>query len=151
MLSSYATELFYSLYRRQNVMAGAELGVAYLPARPCSGAGYANLDPQPYWVPKSATEPTRVCVECLVGEQNKPTLFKVTEPSSVPYRTPPACAKRATYPDPPPVILLPEFIAAQAAYQLRYENTEYYSWVGSGPKWSRSLGWYQDRNWSSRP
>ena len=30
-----------------------------------------------------------VCVECLIGKQNKPTLFKVTEPSSVPYRTPP--------------------------------------------------------------
>jgi hypothetical protein len=55
--------------------------------------------------------------------ENKATLFKVTEPSSVPYRTPSACAKRATYPDPPPVILLPESIA-QAAYQLRYENTE---------------------------
>ena len=41
-----------------------------------------------------------VCVECLIGKQNKPTLFKVTEPSSVPYRTPPACAKRAAYPDP---------------------------------------------------
>ena len=44
-----------------------------------------------------------VCVECLVEKQNKTTLFKVTEPSSVPYRTPPACAKRAasSYPDPP--------------------------------------------------
>jgi hypothetical protein len=40
---------------------------------------------------------TPVCVECLVGKQNEPTLFKVTEPSSVPYRTPLACAKRATY------------------------------------------------------
>ena len=58
----------------------------------------------------------------------------------VPYRTPPACAKRATYPDPPPVILLPESIAAQAAYQLRYENTEYYSWVSSGPKCFQVLG-----------
>jgi len=37
----------------------------------------------------------------------------------------------ASYPDPPPVIPLPESIAAQAAYQLRYENTEYYSWVSS--------------------
>ena len=27
-----------------------------------------------------------------------------------------------------------ESIAAQAAYQLRYKNTEYYSWVSSGPK-----------------
>ena len=34
-----------------------------------------------------------VCVECLIGKQNKPTLFKVTEPNSVPYRAPPACAK----------------------------------------------------------
>jgi len=66
-----------------------------------------------------------VCVECLIGKQKKPILFKVTEPSSVPYRAPPACAKRAAYPDPPPVIPLPESIAAQAAYQLRYKNTEY--------------------------
>ena len=58
-----------------------------------------------------------VCVECLIGKQKKLTLFKVTEPSSIPYRTP-ACAKRAAYPDPTPVILLPESIAAQAAYQL---------------------------------
>ena len=80
-----------------------------------------------------------MCVECLIGKQNRLTLFKVTEPSSVPYRTP-ACAKRAAYPDPTPVILLPESIAAQAAYQLRYENTEYYSWVGSGPKCFQVLG-----------
>ena len=61
--------------------------------------------------------------------------MKVTEPSSVPYRaaSESACAKRAANPDPPPVIPVPESIAAQAAYQLRYENTEYYSWVGSGP------------------
>ena len=38
------------------------------------------------------------------------------------------------YPDPPPVILLPESIAAQAAYQLRYKNTEYYSWVSFRPE-----------------
>ena len=66
-----------------------------------------------------------VCVEDLVEKQNKTTLFKVTEPSSVPYRTPPRFAKMAAYPDPwisppdpLPVILLPESIAAQAAYQL---------------------------------
>jgi hypothetical protein len=76
----------------------------------------------------------RACFECLIGKQKKPILFEVTEPSSVPYRAPPACAKRAAYPDHPPVILLPESIAAQAAYQLRYKNTEYYSWVSSGPK-----------------
>jgi len=57
-----------------------------------------------------------VCVECLIGKQKKPILFKVTEPSSIPYRTPPACAKMASYSDPPPVILLPESDVAQAAY-----------------------------------
>ena len=50
---------------------------------------------------------TPVCVECLIGKQKKPILFKVTEPSSIPYRTHPACAKMAAYPDPPPVILVP--------------------------------------------
>ncbi len=45
-----------------------------------------------------------VCVECLIGKQKKPILFKVTEPSSIPYRTHSACAKRAADPDPPPVI-----------------------------------------------
>ena len=57
----------------------------------------------------------QVCVECLIGKQNKPTLCKGTEPSSVPYRTPSACAKMAAYPDPPPVIPVPESesIAAQ--------------------------------------
>ena len=40
-----------------------------------------------------------VCVECLIGKQKKPILFKVTEPSSIPYRTHPACAKMAAYPD----------------------------------------------------
>ncbi len=49
-----------------------------------------------------------VQVECLIGKQcqKKPILFRVTEPaSSIPYRTqaPSACAKRASYSDPPPV------------------------------------------------
>ena len=56
-----------------------------------------------------------MCVECLIGKQKKPILFKVTEPSSIPYRTLSACAKRAAYPDPPPVILLPESRISQAA------------------------------------
>ena len=81
-----------------------------------------------------------VCVECLIGKQKKPILFKVTEPSSIPYRTHSACAKRAAYPDPPPVIPLPESIAAQAVYQLRYKSTEYCSWVSSGPKCFQVLG-----------
>ena len=62
--------------------------------------------------------------ECLIGKQKKPILFKVTEPSSIPYRTHSACAKSAAYPDPPPVILVPESIADQAAYQLRYKNSD---------------------------
>ena len=72
-----------------------------------------------------------VCVEYLIGKQNKATLYQVTEPSSVPYRTHSACANMAAYPDPPPVIPLPESIAAQAVYQLRYKSTEYCSWVRS--------------------
>ena len=44
------------------------------------------------------------------------------------------------YPDPPPVIPVPESIAAQAVYQLRYKSTEYCSWVSSGPKCFQVLG-----------
>ena len=33
----------------------------------------------------SASRRLRVCVECLIGKQKKPILFKVTEPSSIPY------------------------------------------------------------------
>jgi hypothetical protein len=36
-----------------------------------------------------------VCVECLIGKQKKPILFKVTEPSSIPYRTPPGHGESA--------------------------------------------------------
>ena len=50
-----------------------------------------------------------VCVECLFSRS----------PSRAPYRTPPACAKRATYSNPPPVVPHPESIAAQAAYPGR--------------------------------
>jgi len=56
------------------------------------------------------------CVECLIGKQKKPVLFKVTELSSIPYRTHPACAKRAAYSDLPPVIPVPDTGVAQAAY-----------------------------------
>jgi hypothetical protein len=49
--------------------------------------------------------------------------------------------QKGDLPNPPPVIPVPESIAAQAAaFQLRYENTEYYSWVGSGPKCFQVLG-----------
>jgi hypothetical protein len=56
-----------------------------------------------------------MCVLSVYWKTKKPILFKVTEPNSIPYRTHPACAKRAAYPDPPPVIPLPspESIAAQ--------------------------------------
>jgi len=56
--------------------------------------------------------------------------------------TPAPCAKslRAAYSDPPPVIPVPESIAAQAAYRLIYKNIEYYSWVSSGPKCFQVLG-----------
>jgi len=51
-----------------------------------------------------------VCVECLF----------LRTPNRAPYRTPPACAKRATYSDPPPVVPHPESIDAQAAYPYRH-------------------------------
>ena len=41
-----------------------------------------------------------VCVGCLF----------LRTPSRAPYRTPPACANRAAYPDPPPVVPDPESI-----------------------------------------
>jgi hypothetical protein len=34
--------------------------------------------------PMSASDSLQVCVECLIGKQKKPILFKVTEPSSIP-------------------------------------------------------------------
>ncbi len=59
--------------------------------------------------------PPVVCVECLIGKQKKPILFKVTEPSSIPYRTHSTCAKMAANPDPPPVIPVPDTGGGQAA------------------------------------
>ena len=41
------------------------------------------------------------------------TTLSHTEPSSVPYRAPPACAKTAAHPDPPPVIPVPDTSSAQ--------------------------------------
>ena len=38
-------------------------------------------------------------------------------PSRAPYRTPPACANRAAYLDPPPVVPDPESIDSQTAYR----------------------------------
>jgi hypothetical protein len=56
---------------------------------------------------------SRCVLSVLIVKQKKPILFKVTEPSSVPYRAPPACAKMAAYPNPPPVIPVPDTVAAQ--------------------------------------
>jgi hypothetical protein len=42
--------------------------------------------------------------------------------SRAPYRTPPACANRAAYPDPPPVVPHPESIDARAAYSGRHST-----------------------------
>ena len=79
-----------------------------------------------------------VCVECLIGKQKKPILFKVTEPSSIPYRIHSACAKRAAYPDPPPVIPLPDTGVAQAAYKRLYcpgpLRPEMFSGIGALPE-----------------
>ena len=90
---------------------------------------------------------THVCVECLIGKQKKPILFQVTEPSSIPYRTHPACAKRAAYPDPPPVIPVPDTGVAQittsqvaVSWRSKTERTEFRTWVGSGPKCFQVLG-----------
>jgi hypothetical protein len=48
------------------------------------------------------------------------TRFILRTPSRAPYRTPSACAKRATYSDPPPdVVPDPESITAQADYPYR--------------------------------
>jgi len=44
-------------------------------------------------------------------------IFKVTEPNSIPYRTHSACAKRAAYPDPPPVIPLPDTGVAAGGFK----------------------------------
>jgi len=63
---------------------------------------------------KRVTQARAVCVECLIGKQRNQ--FSLRSPSRIPYRTELIpCAKMAAYPgpDPPPVILLPESIAAQ--------------------------------------
>ena len=52
---------------------------------------------------------------CCAGLVFVESLFLGT-PSRAPHRTHPACAKRATYSDHPPVVPHPESIAAQAAY-----------------------------------
>ncbi len=50
-------------------------------------------------------------------------IFKVTEP--IPLKDSPACAKRAAYPDSPPVVPNPESLAAQAAYPYGLQAQRY--------------------------
>ena len=49
-------------------------------------------------------------------------VYFLRTPSRAPYRTPSACANRAAYPDPPPVVPHPESIDAQAAYRGRHST-----------------------------
>ncbi len=49
-------------------------------------------------------------------------VYFLRTPSRAPYRTPPACANRAAYPDPPPVVPHPESIDSQAAYRGRHST-----------------------------
>ena len=87
-------------------------------------------------------------------------IFKVTEPSSIPYGTHPACAKRAAYPDPPPVIPLPDTGVAGVTslpsprslshilgtWYLAYlrwtktEPTEFSTWVSFRPEMFSGIG-----------
>ena len=60
--------------------------------------------------------PSRLCRDCIFRHRLR-SLFVSTDPQCVlsfyflrtpsraPYKTPPACAKRATYSDPPPVVI----------------------------------------------
>ena len=71
-------------------------------------------------------------------------IFKVTEPSSIPYRTHSACA-RAAYPDPPPVIPVPDTGVAEVTHlpsPLSREPNRLSSEPGSasGPKCFQVLG-----------
>ena len=64
--------------------------------------------------PRPRVDPESRCV-CFGG------LFLRT-PSRTPYRTPSACANRAAYPDPPPVVPDPESIDARASYRERHRS-----------------------------
>jgi hypothetical protein len=65
-------------------------------------------------------------------------IFKVTEPNSIPYRTHSACAKRAAYPDPPPVIPVPDTGVAKVTLlpspRSLGEPTEFRTWVSFRPE-----------------
>jgi len=58
---------------------------------------------------ESESESISVCVECL--------FFRT--PSRAPYRTSSACAKRATYPDPPPLVPHPESSLGPGLFRRR--------------------------------
>ncbi len=75
-------------------------------------------------------------------------IFKVTEPNSIPYGTHSACAKRAAYPDPPPVIPVPESGVAEVTHlpsprslgEPRPNRLSSESGSASGPKCFQVLG-----------
>jgi hypothetical protein len=110
------------LYRGSIAHRDWQLGPSRLRTELFSGTGIHGLwtgsSESPGPGPGQATESHHVvnhwhdslCVECLF----------LRSPGRVPSRTPSACAKRAAYPDPPPVILLPESIAAQATVTVKY-------------------------------
>jgi hypothetical protein len=76
-------------------------------------------------------------------------IFKVTKPSSMPYRTHPACAKRA-YPDPPPVIPVPDTGVAEITHlpsprslgepRPNRLSSELVTWVSFRPEMFSGIG-----------
>jgi hypothetical protein len=66
-----------------------------------------------------------VCVECLI----------LKSPGQASYGAKSACAKRAAYPGPPPVVPLPESLTPQAAYTEALLPRS-----GSGPNCLEALG-----------
>ena len=60
--------------------------------------------------------------EVLRSHDDRMVEEKPAKPSRAPYRTPSACANRAAYPEPPPVVPDPESIDAQASYRGRHST-----------------------------
>ena len=88
--ASAAGELFIRGAIKGGVESNAAKVVGQFPRMRCGGnlkISFREIDLQPLHQLIPPHPLAGVCVECLVGKQNKPTLFKVTEPSSVPYRS----------------------------------------------------------------
>ena len=124
--------------RRPGCSGGSRVAAHSCHPRPGSAIGGPALSPPLRAVRASSTKN----VAHSIGEYNKRTSLEprvlyflflryttrpprhmgfdglfLRTPSRAPYRTPPACANRAAYPDPPPVVPHPESIDAQAAYR----------------------------------